>query len=294
MNTIQFNLKATRSKNGALSLDTMDTEHNPAYGVRLQRTGNPLQTPGPYEDMDITDTGNNSTYTSLKVLPAANEINYQTLTQSTTASSNKPRKKKTDSRVALILIALTSAVAILLVLMLGAIVGLLHSTSRTDMEIQLETLQLEVNNLRELLNVTLVLPSNTSMDGSHLQLQINELYKANQSVAQFTTNISEHVNSLFAAMTSLNMDTQNNITQLAIQVATDQDTTTSQLSSLQSSVNNLDTRISSPINIYENCTEESTNCTADTFPHDRLYRTGCDTLGIPLNRKVSQLYRYVA
>ena len=270
----------------------MDMEHNPAYGVTRHRTDNQLQVPGPYEDMEMIDAGNNSTYASLKVLPSTNEASYQTLTQSTTASSNKPTKKTTVSKVALILIALTSTVAIVLVIMLGAIVGLLYSTSMTGMEIQLQTLQLEIDSLREKLNVTLhtsELFSNTSMYSSQLQLQITELNKANQNVSQFTTNVSERVNNLYAAMNSLDTDTQNNVTQIANQVAIVQETTTPQLSSLQSSINNLDARISSPINIYENCTEESTNCTGDPF-YNRVYRTGCDTLGIPLNREASYMH----
>ena len=60
---------------------------------------------------------------------------------------------------------------------------------------------------------------------------------------------------------------------------------TFQLSSLQSSVNTLTTRVNSPVNLYQNCTEEISNCTI-AVTNSITNAEGCFTPRHPLNVEV--------
>ena len=71
---------------------------------------------------------------------------------------------------------------------------------------------------------------------------------------------------------------------------TAKDTTMAQLSSLQSSVKTLTTRVNSPVNLYQNCIEETRSCDV-TVPDTQddttnIYVESCDTPPLPINREV--------
>ena len=65
-------------------------------------------------------------------------------------------------------------------------------------------------------------------------------------------------------------------------------TAMAQLSSLQSSMNTLTTRVNSPMNLYQNCTEETRSCSLlPTSRSTTNYWRWCDTARLPINRTVS-------
>ena len=71
---------------------------------------------------------------------------------------------------------------------------------------------------------------------------------------------------------------------------TAKDTTMAQLSSLQFSVKTLTTRVNSPVNLYQNCIEETRSCDV-TVPDTQddttnIYVESCDTPPLPINREV--------
>ncbi len=61
--------------------------------------------------------------------------------------------------------------------------------------------------------------------------------------------------------------------------------TTTQLNSLQSSVNSLTTRVNSPVNLYQNCTQETRSCT--NAQSGSVYWKYCITPTLPVNKSVS-------
>ena len=58
-----------------------------------------------------------------------------------------------------------------------------------------------------------------------------------------------------------------------------------QLNSLQSSVNSLTTRVNSPVNLYQNCIQETRNCTIGPRTTN-TYWTWCETAYGPISRAV--------
>ena len=65
-------------------------------------------------------------------------------------------------------------------------------------------------------------------------------------------------------------------------------TSTSELSSLQSSVNTLTTRVNSPVNLYQNCSQETRSCTNSAS--GSTYAKYCTTPPLHINITVSILY----
>ena len=61
--------------------------------------------------------------------------------------------------------------------------------------------------------------------------------------------------------------------------------TTTQLNSLQTSVNSLTTRVNSPVNLYQNCIQETGSCT--NYERGSVYWTYCITPTLPVNKSVS-------
>ena len=61
-----------------------------------------------------------------------------------------------------------------------------------------------------------------------------------------------------------------------------------QLNSLQSSVDTLTTRVNTPVNLYQNCIEESRTCKVNT-PSNAAYRRYCYTAPISITKNVSTI-----
>ena len=95
------------------------------------------------------------------------------------------------------------------------------------------------------------------------QWQVNDLQSIQNGIQLSLANTNTQVNSL-------------------------QRSTTSQLSSLQSSVNTLTTRVNSPVNLYQNCIEETMSCDV-TVPDTStdIYVDSCDTPPLPINKAVA-------
>ena len=119
------------------------------------------------------------------------------------------------------------------------------------------------------------------------QKKLEEETKANSS--QLAESVSTQLHSVRYAMDVTNNNTWTKIKTVQSSVDTlntDRNTTTFQLSSLQSSVNTLTSRVNSPVNLYQNCTEETASCVIPpTSTH--YYWRQCFTTALPINRAVS-------
>ncbi len=60
-----------------------------------------------------------------------------------------------------------------------------------------------------------------------------------------------------------------------------------QLSSLQSSVSSLNTRVNSPVNLYQNCIQETESCTIGPRTTSTYWAWWCQTAYGPINKAVS-------
>ena len=111
--------------------------------------------------------------------------------------------------------------------------------------------------------------------------------KANLS--QLAETVSTQLSSVRYAMDVTNNNTWTKIKTVQSSVDTlntDRNTTTFQLSSLQSSVDTLNTRVNSPVNLYQDCIQETKSCRkpAALTP---IYHTSCATDYLPMNVTVS-------
>ena len=134
-------------------------------------------------------------------------------------------------------------------------------------------------------------------DVGTLKKNLTQLQK--ESKANFT-QLSETVNTNSDAVSTqfsdvrYAMDVTNNNTCTKIETVqssvdmlnTDRDTTTAQLSSLQSSVDTLTTRVNSPVNLYQNCIEDTVSCEIPQSASTHDWR-GCYTPLLPITRTVS-------
>ncbi len=69
-------------------------------------------------------------------------------------------------------------------------------------------------------------------------------------------------------------------------------TTITQLNSLQSSVNYLTTEVNSPVNLYQNCIQETRSCTIGPRTTD-AYWTWCQTAYGPISKAVSLVWAWM-
>ena len=118
-----------------------------------------------------------------------------------------------------------------------------------------------------------------------LQSSVNSLNTANGATTTQLNSLQSSVNSLNTANGATT--TQLNSLQSSVNsLNTAYGATTTQLNSLQSSVSSLTTRVNSPVNLYQNCIQEITNCTIGPRTTD-TYWTECYTAFEPISRAVS-------
>ncbi len=98
------------------------------------------------------------------------------------------------------------------------------------------------------------------------------------------------LNSLQSSVSSLNTANEATMTQLnslqssVSSLNTANGATTTQLNSLQSSVSSLTTRVNSPVNLYQNCIQETESCTVASYPANSK---ACVTPNLPAIKSVS-------
>ena len=118
-----------------------------------------------------------------------------------------------------------------------------------------------------------------------LQSSVSSLNTANGATTTQLNSLQSSVNSLNTANGATT--TQLNSLQSSVNsLNTANGATTTQLNSLQSSVSSLTTRVNSPVNLYQNCIQEITNCTIGPRTTD-TYWTECYTAFGPISRAVS-------
>ncbi len=130
--------------------------------------------------------------------------------------------------------------------------------------------------------------------------QLNSLQSSVSSLNTANGETTTQLNSLQSSVNSLNTangatTTQLNSLQSSVNsLNTANGATTTQLNSLQSSVSSLTTRVNSPVNLYQNCIQEITNCTIGPRTTADTYWTECYTAFGPISSKFSlQLGVYV-
>ena len=79
---------------------------------------------------------------------------------------------------------------------------------------------------------------------------------------------------------------QNRLNQTQLKADTVQELVVESVNSLQSSVNTLTTRVNSPVNLYQNCIQETRSCIIDS-PSSSQYWATCYTVNLPINVTVS-------
>ncbi len=117
---------------------------------------------------------------------------------------------------------------------------------------------------------------NTANGGTTTQL--NSLQSSVSSLNAANGATTTQLNSLQSSVNSLNTTTMTQLNSL-------QSSTTTQLNSLQTSVNSLTTRVNSPVNLYQNCIQETRSCTNAQF--GSVYWNYCITPALPVNKSVS-------
>ncbi len=100
----------------------------------------------------------------------------------------------------------------------------------------------------------------------------DNLFDTQLNSLQFSIN--SRLNSLQSSVSSLN---------------TANGATTTQLNSLQSSVGSLTSQVNSPVNLYQNCIQETRSCTGTS---GSAYWKNCTTSHLPVNKLVSCPLRY--
>ena len=144
---------------------------------------------------------------------------------------------------------------------------------------QLSSLQSSVNTL------------NTDRDTTMAQL--NSLQSSVDTLNNDRDTTMAQLNSLQSSVDTLNndrdttMDQLNSLQTVVNGLNTVQHSTTSQLSSLQSSVGTLTTRVNSPVNLHQNCIDETTNCTILLDVNYSFYWTYCTTNYLNIDSGVS-------
>ena len=273
---------------------TVVTENNPAYGITLESRGTRPLVPQPYEDIDLQEGAKE--YTSLRVTDHDGAI-YQTLVPSKTPSTTSSTKVVPTSKLALFVTLVTTVIVVSLVVIMGVIIAVLHTTASNESYLQeIKTLQKEVQTLREIANRTgqenettlnnfyeeilskidqLTTTTDTQLD-SHLNKVLN-LQSAMESLANQVNNLTIHVNSSYQVQ-------ETSVAHLATAVGT----ITNQVNSFQSSMDTLNTRINSPVNIYQNCIKDTASCEGSPLAKTS-YRKACITPTLPINTTVSGL-----
>ncbi len=142
---------------------------------------------------------------------------------------------------------------------------------------QLNSLQSSVSSLNTANGATM-----TQLNS--LQSSVNSLNTANGAITtqlnSLQSSTTTQLNSLQSLVSSLN--TANGAT--TTQLNSLQSSTTTQLNSLQSLVSSLTTRVNSPVNLYQNCIQETQSC---TITSGILFFTVCTTPSLPVNKSVS-------
>ena len=140
---------------------------------------------------------------------------------------------------------------------------------------QLSSLQLVVNSVNHVQHLTTTQLSEvqSSIDTlrSMLNISTSQLNSLRTTWDSHSTAMAQ-LNSLQTVVNGLN---------------TVQHSTTSHLNSLQSSVNTITDRVNSPVNLYQNCTEETRSCTISTSSSSNYYWRYCTTPSLAINSTVS-------
>ncbi len=125
--------------------------------------------------------------------------------------------------------------------------------------------------------------------------QLNSLQSSVSSLNTANGATTTQLNSLQSSVTSLNTangatTTQLNSLQSSVSsLNTANGATTTQLNSLQSSVNSLTTQVNSPVNLYQNCIQETESCTIGPRTTD-TYWAQCYTDYAPISKAVSLVW----
>ena len=156
------------------------------------------------------------------------------------------------------------------------VIDKLNSLQNTTTE-QLSSLQSSVDTLNTAKNTALIrfnsLQSSVdtlTTDRDTTMAQLSSLQSSVDTLNTGRVTTTARLSSLQASLNTLN---------------TGRDTTTDQLSNLQSSVNTLTTRVNSPVNLYQNCIQDTRSCTGSQSGYS--YFKSCTTGSLPTSITVS-------
>ncbi len=164
---------------------------------------------------------------------------------------------------------------------------------------QLNSLQSSVSSLNTANGATMTqlnsLQSSVSSLNTATMAQLNSLQSSVSSLNTANGATTTRLNSLQSSVSSLNTTNEATMTQLnslhssVSSLNTANGATMTQLNSLQSSVSSLTTRVNSPVNLYQNCIQETESCTIGPRTTD-TYWTECYTAYGPISKAVSLVW----
>ena len=128
------------------------------------------------------------------------------------------------------------------------------------------------------------LQNTTTEQLSNLQSSVDTLNTAKNTAMEQLSSLQSSVNTLNTAKNTA-MEQLSSLQSSVNTLNTAKNTAMARLSSLQSSVNTLTTRINSPVNLYQNCIQETTSCTNSAS--GSTYVKYCVTHSLSINITVS-------
>ena len=118
-----------------------------------------------------------------------------------------------------------------------------------------------------------------------LQLSVNESLR---DITQQVKDGDENNRNLIQQLTSIINNNERRLNSSQIVQESVAKSSSDQLSKLQKQVDGLNSEIHQPVNLYENCKEETAKCTIDPVQSKDYWRD-CATLHLPLNKEVCDM-----
>jgi peptidoglycan hydrolase CwlO-like protein len=155
---------------------------------------------------------------------------------------------------------------------------------------QVDGLYNEVEYLQDITNISILEINALIVQLGELQEIVNSNFATVEAVGALTDQLNQHseitkrnittVNSQINTVRSETVTLNDHISRLDGQISTirnDITTVQGQASGLQTSLNNVNSRLESPINLYQNCQQDTSVCNITTFRDTRLF---CNTMAI--------------
>ncbi|XP_064402165.1 uncharacterized protein LOC135347949 isoform X2 [Halichondria panicea] len=197
-------------------------------------------------------------------------------------------KKETNLKVKCIHVVFSLSILTAIVAAMALSVYTLVSSNQgmNNLMQEIQELKLQLNKTKEASEANIAQLMNVT--DNRFMTQLNNLESSVSSLNTANGATMTQLNNLESLVSSLNTANEATMTQLnslessVSSLNTANGATTTQLNSLQSSVGSLTTRVNSPVNLYQNCIQETRSCTL-TQSDDVNWRA-CGTTTLPVDK----------